>query len=321
MSFEPALPRKTCRDEDWRQAENYVSTTMEFRCNLACTHCMIEGTMDWLKPQTASQFEALLAQNAAERRWKGLILTGSEITLHHDLPAMAERARRSGFAHVRIQTHGMHLANPGFCQKLVDAGIDEFFISVTAGEAECHDAITQVPGSFERILKGMENLERHDVVVITNTVMTQSSYRSLPALVARLGHLKNLRQMEFWNYFPMREDDEKNLVVRYDALLPVLAEAIDAARALGRRVEVKNVPECLLGSRADALVNDQPQLMIDPRFWGEFMRNGFDQCAHRAYCGSRKCLGINTAYAKKFGWEAGLVSPLPFENERVSGRP
>jgi hypothetical protein len=117
----------------------------------------------------------------------------------------------------------------------------------------------------------------------------------------------------------MREDDEKNLVVRFEALLPILTEAIDVARALGRRVEVKNVPECLLGERADALVNDQPQLMIDSRFWGEFMRNGFDQCVHRAYCGSRKCLGINTAYARKFGWEADLVSPLPITEQRVSG--
>jgi MoaA/NifB/PqqE/SkfB family radical SAM enzyme len=321
MSFEPALRKdERCRDEEWRQAENYVSTTMEFRCNLACSHCMIEGTMDWLKPQTASEFEALLARNAAEGCWKGLILTGSEITLNRGLPQMAERARRSGFSHVRIQTHGMHLSNADFCSRLVDAGIDEFFVSVTAGDSESHDAITQVKGSFDRILRGLENLERHDVVVITNTVVTEASYRSLPALVARLGHLKKLRQMEFWNYFPMREDDHKNLVVRFDALLPVLIEAIDLARALGRRVEVKNVPECLLGDHADALINDQPELMIDPRFWDEFGRNGFYQCVHRDSCASRKCLGLNTAYVKKFGWEADRVSPLPVSEERAPER-
>jgi len=313
MSCDTALHDAPARiDEDWRNAENYVSATMEFRCNLACAHCMIEGSMDWLKPQTLADFDALLARNAAERRWKGLILTGSEITLHRDLAAMAARARRSGFSHVRIQTHGMHLSKPDFCQRLVEAGIDEFFVSVTAGEASAHDAITGVPGSFRRILEGLENLERHDVVVITNTVVTQMSYRSLPALVARLGHLTRLRQMEFWNYFPMRETDDKNLVVRYPLLIPVLIEAIDAARALGRRVEVKNVPECLLGDYADALVNDQPELMIDPRFWDEFARNRFEQCVHRSCCGTRKCLGLTAAYVKKFGWEAGFVSPIGF---------
>ncbi len=66
---------------------DYVSMTMEFRCNLRCVHCMIEGTMDRLVPEGRERFEELLAHNAQHRRWKGLILTGSEITLHRDLPS------------------------------------------------------------------------------------------------------------------------------------------------------------------------------------------------------------------------------------------
>jgi MoaA/NifB/PqqE/SkfB family radical SAM enzyme len=309
MSSDPPVDRWP--GESWANSHDYVSATMEFRCNLKCTHCMIEGTMDWLAPQTAEQFDALLQRNAAERLWRGLILTGSEITLNRDLPRMAERARAAGFAHVRIQSHGMHLANAGFCRRLVEAGVDEFFISVTAGDRDSHDAITGVPGSFERILQGLENLEAHEVVAITNTVMTTSSFRSIPDLVRRLGHLKRLRQMEFWNYWPMRETDDKALIVRHAELMPVLFEAIALARGLGRRVEVKNVPQCLLGPYKDALVNDQPELLIDPRFWEEFARNGFNQCVYRAACGAAQCLGLNSGYVKKFGWEANLLAPQP----------
>jgi MoaA/NifB/PqqE/SkfB family radical SAM enzyme len=311
MSSEPTILQDRWSGESWADASAYVSATMEFRCNLKCTHCMIEGTMDWLAPQTADEFDAVLRRNVNERTWRGLILTGSEITLNKDLPRMAERARASGFSHVRIQTHGMHLANRAFTRRLVEAGVDEFFISVTAGDEQSHDAITQVPGSFERILQGMENLEAHDVVAITNTVMTVSSYRSMPELVRRLGHLKRLRQMEFWNYWPMKETDEKNLVVRHADLMPVLFESIELARNLKRRVEVKNVPQCLLGPYKDVLVNDQPELMIDPRFWDEFARNGFDQCVYRATCGATKCLGLNTGYIEKFGWEADMLAPQP----------
>ena len=50
---------------------------------------------------------------------------------------------------------------------------------------------------------------------------------------------------------------------------------------------------------------------IDPSFWPEFMRNGFAQCIHRERCGSRKCLGLNTAYVKKFGWQPDALKPLP----------
>ena len=166
---------------------DYVSMTMEFRCNLRCVHCMIEGTMDRLVPESGERFEELLAHNAAHRRWKGLILTGSEITLLRDLPDLARRARAAGFAHVRIQTHGMHLAQPDYCESLIEAGIDEYFVSLTAPDAATHDAITTVPGSFDKTLQGLENLDRFPgVVTLTNTVVTNRSFRLLPAVVDRL---------------------------------------------------------------------------------------------------------------------------------------
>ncbi|WP_132255674.1 radical SAM protein [Methylobacterium segetis] len=289
----------------------YVSLTMEFRCNLKCVHCMIEGTMDWLAPESDAHFEAVLSENLRTRRWTGLILTGSEITLRKDLPELARRARASGFEHVRIQTHGMHLGQPSFCRRLVEAGVDEFFVSIAGSDAATHDALTLVPGSFEKAMRGLETLDAmHGVETLTNTVVTARSYHLLPGIVQRLAHLKRLTQMEFWVYFPMAERDEKDLVASHAVVLPYLREAVAEARALGRAVEVKNFPECLLGDLGDALANGQPELHIDPDFWREFERNGFYQCIHRESCASRECLGLNSAYIAKFGTEADLLRPL-----------
>ena len=292
--------------------DEYVELTMHFRCNLKCVHCMIEDTMDWLKPESMDRFAEILAFNDDNARWKGLIFTGSEITLRKDLPELARRAREHGFDHVRIQTHGMRLSSESYCRELVDAGVDEYFVSVTAADAVTHDAITEVPGSFDKTLRGMENLDAFDnVSVLTNTVVTKLSYAQLPAVVDRLSHLRRLVQMEFWNYLPMREDDGKDLLASHVDVLPPLREAIRKARAYGRGVEVKNFPECMLGEDRDALDNDQPKLIIDPAFWPEFMRNGFHQCIHRDYCGYKSCLGLNTAYVKKFGWQADVLVPFP----------
>jgi MoaA/NifB/PqqE/SkfB family radical SAM enzyme len=297
------------------RAADYVEVTVHFKCNLRCVHCMIEGTMDWLRPETDEQFDAVLSDNARERKWKGLTLTGSEVTLRSDLPDLVRRARASGFQHVRIQTHGNRLADPAYCKLLVEAGVDEYFVSVTAADANTHDAITGVPGSFDRTLRGLENLDAYpDVVTLTNTVITQRSYRPLPDVARRLGHLRRLAQMEFWTYWPMRERDEKDLIVSHLDALPYLRGAIAEARRLGRTVEVKNFPECLLGEDRDALDNAQPKLVIDPGFWPEFMRNGFYQCVHRSYCASANCLGLNTAYVNKFGWHADVLVPLVTES-------
>ena len=194
---------------------------------------------------------------------------------------------------------------------LVEAGVDEFFVSVAGSDAATHDAITTVRGSFEKTLRGLEILDEHPgVSTITNTVVTESSYRLLPAVVDRLAHLKRLTQMEFWLYWPMSENDDKALAANHLDVLPYLKEAASKARRLGRSVEIKNFPECLLGEDSALLVNDQPQLYIDPAFWDEFGRNGFYQCPFRDNCASKQCLGLNTAYVKRYGDHADRLKPF-----------
>ncbi len=292
--------------------DRYVSLTMEFRCNLKCVHCMIEGTMDRLDPVSDAEFDRICADQAETGRWEGLVLTGSEITLRRDLPGIARRARAAGFRHVRIQTHGMHLGRTDYADRLVEAGIDEFFVSVAGSDAATHDAITRVPGSWDKMMAGMAHLDRYDHVrLLTNSVVTTRSLTLLPGMVTALAHLRRLIQMEFWVFFPMAEDDPKDLLARHSDIRPHLIEAIALCRTHGRHVEVKNFPECLLGADADALVNAQPTLLIDPDFWNEFDRNGFYRCPHQAVCDSTECLGLTEAYLRKFGPDADPLSPLP----------
>lgn len=291
--------------------DDYISVTLEFRCNLKCVHCMIEGTMDYLQPQSGQVFEDVLAEQRRNQRWQGIILTGSEITLHKELIPMVRAAKEAGFKHVRIQTHGMHLGQTSFCGSLLEAGVDEYFVSVAGDDAESHDRITQVEGAFDKMMDGMRYLDQFDhVTLITNTVVTKLSYALLPSLVDNLAHLKQLRQMEFWNYWPMTEYDDKDLIPRVVDVLPYLQEAADKAEALGRAVEIKNFPQCMLGEKGYLLDNEQPQLLIDPAFWDQFNRNGFHQCLYREECTSVQCLGLNEAYTAKYGWEKGRVKPI-----------
>lgn len=267
--------------------------------------------MDYLQPQSGQVFEDVLAEQRRNQRWQGIILTGSEITLHKELIPMVEAAKQAGFKHVRIQTHGMHLGQASFCDSLLEAGVDEYFVSVAGDDAESHDRITQVEGAFDKMMAGMRYLDQFDhVTLITNTVVTKLSYALLPALVENLAHLKRLRQMEFWNYWPMTEYDDKNLIPRVADVLPFLEMAAGRAQELGRAVEIKNFPQCLLGEKAHLLDNEQPQLLIDPAFWDQFNRNGFHQCLYREECSSVQCLGLNEAYTAKYGWEKDLVKPI-----------
>jgi pyruvate-formate lyase-activating enzyme len=293
-------------------ADDYVELAMSFGCNLRCSHCMIEGTMDLLNPQSLDKFYSVLRLNKQESRWTGLTLTGAEITLDARLAEMARLALQHGFENIRIQTHGGQLADPNFTAKLIDSGINEYFISVTASTASAHDKITGVPGSFERTLQGIANLSTYPgASVITNTVITDLSYQHLPAVVGLLSQYAAVKQLEFWYYFPMRSTDHKSLLVPVDQCLPYLLDAFRVACSYALPVEIKNFPQCLLGPFQHFLYNDQPQLEIDPRFWDEFGRNGFYQCVFKSQCASSMCLGLSTAYIHRFGWEADILHPLP----------
>lgn len=267
--------------------------------------------MDYLQPQTGEVFDGVLQEQERNRRWKGIILTGSEITLHKELIPMVQRAKAAGFEHVRIQTHGMHLGQTSFTDSLLEAGVDEYFVSVAGSDSESHDRITEVDGAFDKMMKGLSYLDQFDhVSIITNTVVTKLSYMLLPDLVESLSHLRQLKQMEFWNYWPMTEMDDKDLIARAADVLPFLDRAAREATTQGRAVEIKNFPECLLSDLSHLLDNDQPELLIDPAFWDQFNRNGFHQCVHRDVCTSLQCLGLNEAYTAKYGWEKDLVHPV-----------
>jgi MoaA/NifB/PqqE/SkfB family radical SAM enzyme len=272
---------------------------------------MIEGTMDALKPADYTQFRSILDEQQSTKRWDGLILTGAEITLNKNLPEMAILARQHGFNYVRIQTHGMHLGKEAYLNKLLDAGINEFFISVAGASQESHDAITKVPGSFRKMMRGIEMIEKcGEAVILTNTVVTRESYKEINKIIDMLANYKKTVQHEFWNFFPMDHNDSKNLIVSYPELMPYIQKAISAADRHDKAIEFKNIPECLLGQHKSKLVNEQPSLFIDPNFWTEFDKNNFNQCIYREKCRSTKCLGLTDAYVKKFGFEGDFVSPL-----------
>ena len=294
-----------------RDHEKYVSLTMEFRCNLKCIHCMIEGTMDRLKVTPMTTFERICNDQRATKRWEGLILTGSEVTLRKDLVDLAKTAKAAGFKHIRIQTHGMHLGRMDYANQLVDAGIDEVFVSVAGSDRESHDNITQVNGAWDKMMQGLVHLDKYDhIKIITNSVVTTQSYMLLPDMVDALSHLRRLVQMEFWCYFPMAEHDTKNLAANNLDILPYLRRAILKCRAANKYTEVKNFPECLLAVLSDSLVNAQPTLFIDADFWTEFDKNGFYNCPYQASCSSKECLGLTKAYVNKYGSQESALTPI-----------
>jgi cyclic pyranopterin phosphate synthase len=254
------------------------------------------------------RFAGIVEENLRSRKYDRVVFTGGEVTLEKSLFQFVEHARASGaFRHVRLQTNGRKLADPAFTQSLVDAGIDEFFVSLHGDTADLHDRITQRPGSFDELVRGLENLAAQPVRRITNTVVHRTNMDAFEGIVA-IAHAHGVSEMEFWNYLPMEDHaDERNLIAPLAGALPSLLRALDRCADLGIHSVTKYVPRCLLGSHGATLDNSQPDTIIVESFWDEFPRFA---CLYEAVCEhSDECLGLAHDYIRKFGWEEETLVP------------
>jgi cyclic pyranopterin phosphate synthase len=303
-----------------------VAVTVDFHCQSACRFCIVQEGMNRYKGLPFERFQKMVDDNRVSRKYERAIFTGGEVTLEKSLLDFVRYARASGsFAHLRIQTNARKLADMDYARSLVEAGVDEYFVSLHGADAKVQDGISQRPGSFDEALAGMRNLQSLGARIITNTVINVDNVAVLADIVAVVAPF-GVRRMEFWNYLPMEDHaDERNLIAPLDAIVPSLGRALDACRARGIEAVTKYVPRCLLGEHAGTLDNSQADVIIVESFWDEFPRFN---CLYEGECEhAESCLGLHHDYVNKFGWEEARLRPTPraaplSENDELRiGRP
>ncbi len=290
---------------------SYCVMSIWFGCNNRCTICMLSEVQQTLPGLTFDQFKEVATNVTRQGRYRNLILSGGEVTTFDDLGRYVRfAASLRWFEKIQIQTNGRRLADRRNTEHLIDCGVNEFFVSVQ-GLEQNHDATTRVPGSFRQAMRGIDNLARHEVDIITNTVLTTQNLPDIKPLTDFL-IAQPVNEVQIWNFFPMERRDSGNRVValrRFVDLLPGLAAS--AART-EKPVVLKSFPECL--SSAPPLVFNSifPATVLPDLFWKRFDECGFGQCVYRkaGRCAARDCWGLSSAYVEKYGNERELLSPI-----------
>jgi radical SAM protein with 4Fe4S-binding SPASM domain len=161
----------------------HASIEVTTRCNFRCSYCYraAEYAQELAKKDmmlSREQFCHVLD----ELHRAGLTvveLTGGEALLHPDI---AEIIRYCGtrFALCALLTNGSLISEP-VAEALADAG--NFFVSVSLDgpNAEVVDAISQCPGSFDRIIRGLQLLKKHKVHFGTAMTVTPENFEHMEA--------------------------------------------------------------------------------------------------------------------------------------------
>jgi cyclic pyranopterin phosphate synthase len=287
-----------------------LTVTVDFHCHSACRFCIVQEGMNRFLGVSEKRFREAVEDNARQRRYRRVCFTGGEVTLEKKLFDYVAIARESrSFEHIRVQTNGRLLADMAFAQRLVEAGIDEYFVSLHGHDAATQDHISQRPGSFDEALAGIANLARLGVCLMTNTVITSLNAPHLVDVVQTVLPFHPVR-MEFWNYLPMEDyADERGLIAPMSQVAPELRRALAKLREANVPGRVKYVPRCLLGEYADAHDDTQPDVVIAEKFYDPYPQFG---CLYEAVCEhSDACLGLHHPYVTKLGWEEAALRPTP----------
>ncbi len=288
--------------------KRYLVIPVWFGCNNDCITCMLSGMRGRLPPAGFENFKGILTEARDRGRFEGLILSGAEVTIFEDLERYVRFASSLGcFRRIQIQTNGRRLGDREYLKRIIDLGVNEFFVSIY-GTEDIHDAMTRVRGSYRETMNGIRNLEAYDVNVVSNTVFSKFNRHDIPGLMESLQG-ERISEMHLWNFFPMEERDTGDLLVSMEDLLILLGELSRVIEPLGRPFVLKGFPECI---NAGPFCVDSyfPAASLPEAFWERFSRSGFGTCVHRDRCGSSTCWGLSRAYINKFGDERGLLSPL-----------
>jgi MoaA/NifB/PqqE/SkfB family radical SAM enzyme len=170
-----------------------LDTVLELthQCNFDCFFCYNDRVLrTW--PLRYNEYSDLMEQ-LADMAVLNLTLTGGEPLVHPDFFAIGARARDLGFV-IRLKSNG-HLLRGDVLRRLQDEVAPyQIDLSLHGATAATHDRQTQRPGSFDRLLKNideMNSLELRMKLNCTLTAWNEEEVEEIFNLADRLGLLLN----------------------------------------------------------------------------------------------------------------------------------
>jgi radical SAM protein with 4Fe4S-binding SPASM domain len=149
------------------------------RCHYGCVHCYETHGDD--TELSFAEIERILDQLAAEGTLY-LTITGGEPFMRRDAEEILTAARRRGFA-VKLLTTGWHIDDrrADFLRELGALQVD---LSFYAADPAVHDAVTQMPGSWQRTLAAARRLRERGVMVTLKSPVMAANAAQIPEIAA-----------------------------------------------------------------------------------------------------------------------------------------
>jgi len=139
----------------------YLRVSVTDKCNLRCVYCMPLEGLPWLKREDILSYEeiARVVHTMAGMGLQRVRITGGEPLVRRDLSDLVQMiAAMPEIEDLSLSTNAVLLAEQA--EALKQAGVQRLNISLDSLKADRVDAISRRPGSYSKIMEGLDAAER-----------------------------------------------------------------------------------------------------------------------------------------------------------------
>lgn len=227
---------------------------LTYRCNLSCRFCYA-GCQCKKRPDCAEmstqQIKRILQIIKQDAEVPSVSWTGGEPTLRTDLVELTAYATELGIR-VNLITNGTNLTEE-LVSGLTAAGLRSAQVSLEGPNAEVHDRLTQLAGSFDRTIKGIELLKQSGLHVHTNTTVNRMNAPHLHELVAFVKGL-GMKRLSMNMVIPCGSAPNEEVTISYTEMAGLMAGIQQTARDEGIEfMWYSPTPYCLFNPVASQL--------------------------------------------------------------------
>lgn len=319
---EPVPARSSEGDVPARFHDGVVSLVVRTGCANACVFCttrMIQEVSHAAWPLSdLSVFHGAL-EEGRQRGLTTLRLVAVEPLEHPDMPQLLERARDLGYTRIEAWTSGRALLDEAWADRLAQSGLTHIDVPLFGPDAATHDAVADVPGSFDETMAGLRHaMTRFDVS--WHLVLVRQNLQGIAATVAMAREL-GLPDMRCVLMPSPLEDDP----AAYARFAPRLADVARMLASLPKDLALnllgcglgQAVPPCVVEAHAPlaellaAVANLRLETIEEQ---GDDEPGAADKLRHTCplheqCAAAHRCLGLHRVYLDLFGTDE--FTPLP----------
>jgi MoaA/NifB/PqqE/SkfB family radical SAM enzyme len=204
-----------------------------YKCNNHCVFCYNLQKRNIVDKNTGTIKNEIAW--AKKRGAEYLEIIGGEQTIRPDMIEIIKFAKNRNFKIITMTTNGSMFAYRDFAKSIIKAGLTRVVFSIHGHNAKMHDCLTQVGGSFKRLLMGVENAKLFGIGTEnlgSNTAIVKQNYKSL-SKIGNLIYKLGIRNSEFIFVDPTRGgpfDNFNQLVPKISKVAPFIRKCLDMGR-------------------------------------------------------------------------------------------